>query len=101
MKTELGRTVADMLENCVPKDMIVLAVDAWVLALMSTRNQVDEVAERRREWDRNYRRKLRGSPPDNADIHPTSTRQKWTARPPDIHPNPPDIHLTQKTHLSL
>lgn len=72
MKTELGRTVADMLQNCVPKEMIVLAVDMYVLALESTRHQVDETAERRRAWDREYRKNKRSRPPDTPDIHPTS-----------------------------
>jgi hypothetical protein len=72
MRTELGRTVADMLQNCMPKEMIVLAVDMYVLALESTRHKVDETAERRRAWDREYRKTKRERPPDPPDIHPTS-----------------------------
>lgn len=72
MKTDLGRTVADMLQNCMPKEMIVLAVDMYVMALASTRHPVDETAERRRAWDREYRKNKRGHPPDPPDIHPTS-----------------------------
>lgn len=72
MKTELGRTVADMLQNCMPKEMIVLAVDMYVIALTSTRHPVDETAERRRAWDREYRKNRREHPPDPPDIHPTS-----------------------------
>lgn len=76
MKTELGRTVADMLQNCMPKEMIVLAIDMYVIALTSTRSQVDETAERRRAWDREYRKNRREHPPDPPDIHPTSADKR-------------------------
>jgi len=72
--TPITDMITEMLKNCIPKEMIILAVRSMELAL-STRQKVDDVAEKRRAWDRDYRRKRRGHPPD----------------PPDIHPNPPDV----------
>jgi hypothetical protein len=66
--------ITEMLKNCIPIEMILVAVRSMETAL-STRVQVDITAENRRAWDREYRRKTRASPPD----------------PPDIHPIPPDV----------
>lgn len=71
MSTPIADAVAEMFENSIPKEVILLAIRSMELAL-STRQAVDETAERRREWDRNYRRKRRGIPPDPPEIHPTS-----------------------------
>lgn len=48
----------------------------------STRHRVDETAERRRAWDREYRRKKREFPPD-------------------IHPNPPEVGKVALSSFSL
>jgi hypothetical protein len=66
--------ITEMLKNCIPMEMIIVAVRSMERAV-STRHGVDETAERRRAWDREYRRRKRG----------------MSADPPDIHPKTPDI----------
>ena len=66
--------ITEMHASGIQLDMIIVAVRSMERAL-STRQGVDEVAERRRAWDREYRRNKRERPPD----------------PPDIHPIPPDV----------
>jgi len=87
--TPITDMITEMLKNCIPNEMIIVAVRSMELAL-STRLTVDEVAEKRRAWDREYRRKRRGIPPD----------------PPDIHPNAPDtgsaaISLSEENSRSM
>lgn len=83
MSTPIADMVAQMLAAGVPHDAIVLAVATAERISTSTRhqvdvsggNRVDAAAEKRREWDRNYRREKRtsggnrvesgGNPPDN------------------------------------
>lgn len=73
-QTPITDLITEMLKNCIPIEMILVAVRSMEMAL-STRIQVDAVAENRRAWDREYRRNKRQErPPD----------------PPDIHPIPPD-----------
>lgn len=74
MSTPIADMVAEMLKNCIPNEMIVLAVRTAELAIVptSTRHQVDSTIEKRRAWDRNYRRKQRESTRHPPDIHPTS-----------------------------
>ena len=72
-----------MLKNCIPIEMILVAVRSMETAL-STRVQVDMTAENRRAWDREYRKNKRARPPD----------------PPDIHPIPPDSGDIALTYLS-
>lgn len=81
--TPIAEMVRRMLEKGVAHDAIVMAVEGAELAMsetVSTRHppdiQVDETIEKRRAWDREYRRRKRLS----------------GGHPPDIHPNPPDIH---------
>jgi len=69
--------VRKLFEKGVDQEAILLAIEGAeqvMSASMSTRHQVDEAAEKRRAWDREYRRRTRNVPPD----------------PPDIHPTPPD-----------
>jgi hypothetical protein len=66
--------VTEMLKNCIPMEAIIMAIRSFERA-MSTRHVVDETAEKRRAWDREYRRKLR----------------EKSADPPDVHPNTPDV----------
>lgn len=82
MPTPITDMITEMLKNCIPKEMIILAVRSMELAL-STRHPVDEVAEKRRAWDREYRRNRRARPPD----------------PPDIHPSPPDVGVSALSFL--
>jgi hypothetical protein len=74
LPTPIADMIAEMHASGIQLDTIIVAVRSMERAL-STRQQVDEVAEKRRAWDRNYRRAKRGLPPD----------------PPDIHPIPPDV----------
>jgi hypothetical protein len=75
--TPIADMITEMLKNCIPLDMIIVAVRSMERAV-STRNPVDETAEKRRAWDRDYRQKRRlERPPDP----PVSTRH-----PPDFHP---------------
>jgi hypothetical protein len=60
-----------MLDAGIPKMTLLLAIRKMESA-MSTRFQVDETAEKRRAWDREYRRRTRDRPPDPPDIHPTT-----------------------------
>lgn len=48
-------------------DALISAIDRLENSILSTRLPPDNTAQRRREWDREYRRRLRGHPPD---IHP-------------------------------
>src|ERR1700761_3001939 len=66
--------IAEMHASGIQLDMIIVAVRAIDRA-GSTRQGVDEAAEKRRAWDREYRRKKRG----------------MSADPPDIHPKTPDV----------
>src|ERR1700677_779447 len=73
--TPIADMITEMLKNCIPLEMIIAAVRSMERA-MSTRRPVDEAAEKRRAWDREYRRNKRAAhPPD----------------PPDIHRIPPDV----------
>lgn len=76
--TPIADMIAEMLKNCIPIETIIVAVRSMERAA-STRQGVDETAEKRRAWDREYRRNKRGRtserPPD----------------PPDFHPKPPDV----------
>jgi len=74
-RTPIADMIAEMHASGIQLDMIIVAVRSMERA-MSTRHPVDEVAEKRRAWDRQYRRNKRlPRPPDQ----------------PDIHPNPPDV----------
>jgi hypothetical protein len=75
--------ITEMLKNCIPMEMIIVAVRSMERAV-STRHGVDETAEKRRAWDREYRKNKRARPPD----------------PPDIHPTPPDVGDIALTSLS-
>jgi len=75
--------ITEMLKNCIPIEMIILAVRSMERAV-STRQGVDETAEKRRAWDREYRKNKRARPPD----------------PPDIHPKTPDVGNIALTSLS-
>ncbi len=85
--TPIADMITEMLKNCIPIEMIIVAVRTMERTV-STRHGVDETAEKRRAWDREYRRDKRGRtserPPD----------------PPDIHPNPPDVGNCALTTLS-
>jgi hypothetical protein len=73
--TPIADMIAEMHASGIQLDMIIVAVRS-VERATSTRHPVDETAEKRRAWDREYRRNKRlARPPD----------------PPDIHPNPPDV----------
>ena len=72
--TPIADMITEMLKNCIPMEMIIVAVRSMERAV-STRYGVDETAEKRRAWDRDYRRRKRGVSTD----------------PPDIHPKPPDL----------
>lgn len=74
--------IADMHASGIQLDTIIVAVRSMELAL-STRRQVDVVAENRRAWDREYRRERRKRPPDS------------TRHPPD----PPDIANSALSYL--
>jgi hypothetical protein len=77
--------ITEMLKNCIPIEMIIFAVRSMERA--STRHGVDETAEKRRAWDREYRRNKRAEhPPDQPDIHP---------KPPDVG----DIALTSLSEV--
>src|SRR4051812_13287746 len=67
--TPIADMITEMLKNCIPIEMIIVAVRSMERAV-STRHGVDETAEKRRAWDREYRKKKRGHPPDPPDIHP-------------------------------
>src|SRR5258706_10208735 len=72
--TPIADMITEMLKNCIPMEMIIVAVRSMERAV-STRHGVDKTAEKRRAWDREYRRAKRGHPLD----------------PPDIHPKTPDV----------
>jgi hypothetical protein len=72
--TPIADMITEMLKNCIPMEMIIVAVRSMERAV-STRHGVDETAEKRRAWDREYRRRKR----------------EMSADPPDIHPKPPDV----------
>jgi hypothetical protein len=72
--TPIADMITEMLKNCIPLEMIIVAVRSMERAV-STRQGVDGTAEKRRAWDREYRRNKRG----------------MSADPPDIHPKPPDV----------
>jgi hypothetical protein len=72
--TPIADMITEMLKNCIPMEMIIVAVRSMERAA-STRHGVDETAEKRRAWDREYRRRKRG----------------LSADPPDNHPKPPDV----------
>jgi len=87
--TPIADMVRKLFEKEVDQEAIVIAIEAAeqvMYASMSTRHppdsRVDEAAEKRREWDREYRRRTRPS----------------TRHPPDIHLNPPD---TENAPLSI
>lgn len=69
--TPIADMITEMLKNCIPMEMIITAVRSMERA-MSTLCRVDETAEKRRTWDREYRRRKRLHPPDTPDIHPTT-----------------------------
>jgi hypothetical protein len=81
--TPIADMITEMLKNCIPMEMIIVAVRSMERAV-STRHGVDETAEKRRAWDREYRRRKRG----------------MSADPPDIHPNTPDVGDIALTSLS-
>jgi hypothetical protein len=81
--TPIADMITEMLKNCIPLEMIIVAVRSMERAV-STRQGVDETAEKRRAWDREYRRNKRG----------------MSADPPDIHPKPPDVGNSALTSLS-
>ena len=85
MSTPIADMITEMLKNCIPMETIIMAVRSMEIAL-STRHRVDsrvdEIGEKRRAWDREYRRRRREHPPD---IHPT---------PPDSTRHPPDYALS-------
>jgi len=66
--TPIADMITEMLKNCIPMEMIIFAVRSMERA--STRQAVDETAEKRRAWDREYRKKKREHPPDQPDVHP-------------------------------
>jgi hypothetical protein len=72
--TPIADMITEMLKNCIPIEMIIVAVRS-LERTVSTRHGVDETAEKRRAWDREYRRRKRGVSPD----------------PPAIHPKTPDV----------
>jgi hypothetical protein len=76
--TPIADMITEMLKNCIPLEMIISAVRSMERAV-STRHGVDETAEKRRAWDREYRRNKRSGTSD----HPPD--------PPDNHPKPPDV----------
>src|SRR6266403_3873604 len=82
--TPIADMITEMLKNCIPMEMIIFAVRSMERA--STRQAVDETAEKRRAWDREYRKKKRGHPPDQPDIHP---------KPPEVG----DIALTSLSEV--
>jgi len=78
-ETPIADMIAEMMKNCIPIETIMTAVRSLERAMStrqkvdaSTRHPVDDAADRRRAWDREYRRRKRGRPPDPPDIHPTS-----------------------------
>lgn len=65
MNTPIADMIAEMLKNCIPNEMIILAVRTTELALQGSRPTQDDAAERRRAYDREYRRKERDKSDDN------------------------------------
>jgi hypothetical protein len=107
--TPITDMVRKLFEKGVDHDAILIAIEAAEQAMttiVSTRhppdNPVDEAAERRRAWDREYRRKLRSStrqtptstrhPPDSVDAPLSKERknegskEEREARVPAVHP---------------
>jgi hypothetical protein len=85
--TPIADMIAEMHENGIQLDMIIVAVRSMERALSSrheVESRVDVAAEKRRAWDREYRRDKRNRPPD----------------PPDIHLNPPDVGNCALSSLS-
>lgn len=107
--TPIADMVRKLFEKGVDHDAILIAIEAAEQAMttiVSTRhppdNPVDDAAERRRAWDREYRRKLRLStrqtptstrhPPDTVDVPLSKERknegskEEREARVPTVHP---------------
>lgn len=73
--TPIAEMIRQMTDAGVGLDTILLAVEAVEKAVentVSTRHRVDVSAEKRRAWDREYRRNKREIHPNPPDIHPTS-----------------------------
>lgn len=71
MNTPIADMVAEMLKNCIPNETIILAVRTTELAMQATsRPTSDAATERRRAYDREYRRKERA---ESSDSRPTSS----------------------------
>jgi len=81
-RTPITDLITEMLKNCIPNEMIIVAVRSMEVA-MSTRKPVDETAEKRRAWDREYRRRKR----------------EMSADPPDNHPKTPDVGVAASSFL--
>ena len=69
--------IADLIQRLIaagtPPEVAAVAVaEAFAAGAASTRHPVDTAAEKRREWDRNYRRNKRNNPPESTR-HPPET----------------------------
>ena len=116
--TPIADMVAKMLAAGTPHEIIVLAIQtAEAAGSCRVDNRVDEAADKRRKWDREYRRNKRCvhlNPPDNppevqVDVKPTSIealsieiedkkerkkeRGRGTRLPPDWEPTQVDINF--------
>src|SRR5215467_5862685 len=84
-ETPITDMVSELMVAGATNEVILIAIRGAEMSAMSTRHPPDSrvdvceqsAADKRREWDRNYRRNKRNSS--------ASTRH-----PPDIHPNPPE-----------
>lgn len=63
--------IADLVRAGVDAELIGRVANA-IAEAMSGGNRVDVSAEKRRAWDREYRRNKRENPPESTRIHPTS-----------------------------
>lgn len=89
--TPIADMVAQMLAAGVPHDAIVLAVrtaESVARSGIQVENRVDEAAEKRRRWDREYRQRRKGDQVES------------TRNPPEIHPNEkPPLILSSKEEV--
>lgn len=97
MSTPIADMVDQMLAAGASREMVVMAVRGAEIALSRVESRVDVLSDKRRAWDREYRRRKRGT--STRQVNPTSTRQSNKAEQ-NQHPRPPDMSADSVVRVS-
>lgn len=93
----VAAAIRKMLSDGLTTEQALIAAEAMELHAAPTIKPADETAERRRAWDREYRRRKRESGGQKVE----SADTKNTRKTPDIHPTPPSLARVEDKTLKL